>query len=127
MITFGMMNAEFMPAWFDGDGSERRIWPKKGFAGNLLLLLWAVMGMLISMFFLSMLRTNMLKVVLEEPIDTTEQLVKSGKTIYLGRSGWHLSYHQTSDNIWYKKVGEMAQLYSDAPEVAPKMDRRIGE
>ena len=70
LTPFAIMNAEPLPSWFNsntaGRGGEGR--RELGRAGNLLLLTWSVMGMIVMFGFTCNLRAIYMKVELEEPL-----------------------------------------------------------
>ena len=55
----------------------------------------------------------LLKVEYEKPIDTTEDLVKSGLDIWLSAGTWHKEYFITAANEWRVKAFEQAEINVD--------------
>ena len=110
LTPFAMMNHEEMPAWFEVPRSPvnrnrslievtiRLV--RRGRAGNLLLLMWSYMGMIIMFGFTCNLRAIYMKENFETPLKTAEQIYKSDKTYYdvLGKEPLYVL-----DNIWYQK------------------------
>ena len=100
LAPFAMLNAEAMPV-------EKKKNSKCGYARNLILLLWSVMGMVLVFCFLCNLRAVILKPTMENPIDTTEDLVRNGITPILN-SGLQPEYMATSGNEWHRKAEQIA-------------------
>ena len=94
LTPFAMMNHEEMPAWFEFphlpvnrnrslvvfQTTTRLV--RRGRAGNLLLLMWSYMGMIIMFGFTCNLRSIYMQENYETPLDTAEQIYKSNKTFY---------------------------------------------
>ena len=74
------------------------------FARNYLILLWSVMGTIIVFGFACNLRAMLLKPARDRPIDTTEELYKSGMTVHMDDSSWMENYFITSSNEWQRKA-----------------------
>ena len=82
-----------------------------GFTGNTLLLLWTVAASFLSMAFLSNIRAILMIPVLEDPIDTTEDLFKQSKTAIIGPEGGFMrGYLSGSSNIWERKLGKYYEI-----------------
>ena len=109
MLTpFQTLNAESLPSWFvkkEGQKLQNKKFFSPGFAGNFLLLMWAVLGSLISMAFLSNIRAMLMKPVYQKPIDSTEDIFKVGKKPLIGGGMWP-NYLRTSSNEWERLAGE---------------------
>ena len=115
MTTFGMLNAEEFPTWFQ---FERVATPiatlqliRRGRAGNLLLLTWSTMGMILMFGFICNLRAIFMKEEYEAPLDTAEDIVKSGKTVYMATNTWYKDFLQTSTNEWNRRIAREAKLF----------------
>ena len=102
------LTAEKMPRCFKSrKHSSRHSWFPPGFSGNSLLLLWTVMASFLSMAFLSNIRAILMIPVLEDPIDTTEDLFKQSKLAIIGPEGGFMrGYLSGSSNIWERTLGE---------------------
>ena len=53
----------------------------------------------------------------EKPMDTTEQIAKSGKIVWLNENAYYQYYLKTSVNEWQRKVGHAAQLFTTKKEM----------
>ena len=102
ILPLAMMNAEPLP-------TNKRKNSKGSFSRNSLLLLWSVMGMVLVFCFLCNLRAVILKPTTENPLDTTEDLVRNGITPILN-SGLQTMYMSTSGNKWHRKAEEIAHI-----------------
>ena len=92
MTPFAMLNAEGMPGWFEFE--SKKGWKnvqliKRGRAGNLLLLTWSVMGMILMFGFTCNLRAILLKAKLLPPLDTAESIFESGKIVNIWGTSWY--------------------------------------
>ena len=116
LVPFRMLNGEAFPNWFDQKlrhpSRQKMFMP--GFTGNYILLLWSMMGMIIALAFLSNLRTMLLSPVLEKPVDSTKDLILTGKIpINAWKGGLWPSYLQTSPNEWEQKAYEIGEPYEE--------------
>ena len=102
------LTAEKMPRCFKSrKHSSKHSWFPPGFSGNSLLLLWTVMASFLSMAFLSNIRAILMIPVLEDPIDTTEDLFKQSKLAIIGPEGGFMrGYLSGSSNSWERTLGE---------------------
>ena len=75
-------------------------------SGKTVLLTWSLVNMILMFSFVSMLRATMMRPVMEQPIDNTRSLIESGKTPMMTFGKFWLDYMRTSENIWYRQVGE---------------------
>ena len=107
LTPFQTLNAEFLPAWFDKKPrlpkmkkSGTHPFLNQGFSGNLMLLLWAVMGSFIVMAFLSNIRAMLLKPVYEKPIDSTKIILDVGKVPLIPAGGLWENHFKASENVW---------------------------
>ena len=81
-----MLNAEEMPDWFRPPPSfplKRHPVLSPGFSGHFLLAVWSLTGSVLAYALLCNLRTMLLVPILEQAIDTTQDLVLSGRTPHL--------------------------------------------
>ena len=76
---------------------------RSGWAGNLLLLTWSVMGMIIMFGIVCNLRAIYMRIDYEQPLDTAESIFRSGKTVHISSGGWYAEYLEKSDNQWHKR------------------------
>ena len=108
LTPFQTLNAESLPTWFTTKSDK--VSPSffsKGFSGNLLLLIWAVMGSLLAMAFMSNIRAMLLKPVYENPIDSTKDIFKAGKIPMNGRDGGYWAeFLKVSANPWERLAFE---------------------
>ena len=97
LTPFQTLNAEFLPAWFSRRATRTFFSP--GFTGNYLLLVWTVMGSLITMAFLCNIRAMLMKPVFQKPIDYTKDIFTEGKIPINNFAGsfWP-QYMKTSSN-----------------------------
>ena len=93
---YRMLNSESFPKWFDR-GPARR-------SGLITLLTWSLANMMLMFAFVSMLRAAMMRPVSEKPIDTTRDLVESGKTPMMTFGTFWAEFLQTSENYWHRQV-----------------------
>ena len=133
LTPFAMLNHEEMPAWFEFPHSQvNRIRSlvvidttmrlvRRGRAGNLLLLVWSYMGMIIMFGFTCNLRAIYMQENYEEPLDTAEQIYKSNKTFYSFDS--RIDWLKTLDNPWYTKLANRAVMV--APEELSELSYKI--
>ena len=99
LTPFQTLNAEYLPVWFSRRGNRRFFSP--GFTGNYMLLMWAVLGNIITLAFLCNLRAMILKPVFQKPIDSTKDIFTEGKIPINSLSGSRLpEYLKTSRNEW---------------------------
>ena len=113
MAPMAMLTSEALPNWFQRQFPQSsQGFMKRGLAGNLLLLTWAVNGMLIAFMFMSTLRANMLIVELDKPIDTLQQLAQSDQQVYLGKGTFERSHLKSKNNQWSEKILETSKFYS---------------
>ena len=105
LTPFQTLNAEFLPVWFSRRASRRFFSP--GFTGNYILLMWTVMGSLVTMAFLCNIRAMLMKPVFQNPIDSTKDIITQGKTPIIGNAGsfWP-QYMKTSINKWERLAGK---------------------
>ena len=105
LTPFQTLNAESLPGWFSRRATRGILSP--GFTGNYLLLMWTVMGSLISMAFLCNIRAMLMKPVFQKPIDSTEDILTVGKIpINDVESSFWPEYLKTSSNKWERLAGE---------------------
>ena len=117
-VPFRMLNAEAFPNWFDQNlrHPARQKFFMPGFTGSYVLLLWSVMGMVIAMAFLSNIRAMLLSPVFEKTIDSTKDLIVSGKVpINACKCGFWPEYLRTSPNEWERKAFEVGEPYEEKP------------
>lgn len=93
---YRMLNSENFPKWFHR-GPARR-------SGLITLLTWSLANMMLMFAFVSMLRAAMMRPVSEKPIDTTRDLVESGKTPMMTFGTFWAEFLQTSENYWHRQV-----------------------
>ena len=87
MLTpFALMTAEEMPTWFEKVGNNTSQLVRKGRAGNILLLTWSMMGMVIMFGFTCNLRAIYMRVDHEKPLDTAKSIFESGKILDINSS-----------------------------------------
>ena len=98
------ITAEKMPKCFKKHSRNKRFL-SAGVAGNGLLLLWTVVAAFISMAFISNIRAILMISVYEDPVDTTEDIFKQGKTPIYPLGFWRKYLIESSD-IWNKRVGK---------------------
>ena len=88
LSPFQTLNAEPLPWWFNKDKrGERNGYGKHslftpGFTGNYLLLMWALLGSLISLVFKWNIRAMLMKPVFQKPIDSTKDIFTGEKTTF---------------------------------------------
>ena len=118
LITpFQMLNAEHLPVWFSRREGHGRPFFSRGFTGNYLLLLWAVLGSLITLAFLCNIRAMLMKPVFEKPIDSTRDIFRAGNIPTIGDSGgfWP-KYMRQSSNEWERLAGKTGDVYDSGEE-----------
>ena len=98
-----MLNSEDFPKWFQFEKMKRGM---SSLSGKTVLLTWSLVNMILMFSFVSMLRATMMRPVMEQPIDNTRSLIESGKTPMMTFGKFWLDYMRTSENIWYRQVGE---------------------
>ena len=120
-LYIGILNAEGLPNCFEKYSSTRFF--SRGFTGNMVLLLWSVMGTLLALAFMSTIRVMLFSPVYEKPIDSTKDVILSGKIPILGHkeSLWP-EYFRTSANKWDQKASEIGRAY-DGGEHEKKLRR----
>ena len=101
-----MFNAEAMPVEVE-EVTRRK--SRGEFTRNFLFLNWSVMGMVLVLCFLCNLRAMILKPTLEQPIDTSQDIVLQGKTPVIV-TGFFTNYMETSTNEWHRKAREIAHV-----------------
>ena len=101
-----MFNAEAMPVEVEEVKSRKS---RGEFSRNFLFLNWSVMGMVLVLCFLCNLRAMILKPTLEQPINTSQDLVLQGKTPIIVY-GLFTNYMETSPNEWHRKSREVAYV-----------------
>ena len=115
LTPFGMMNAEKMATWFEfpyDPVNRNRMWlVGRGQGGNLLLLTWSLMGMILMFGFTCNLRAIYMRVDYETPLDTAEQIYKSGKICY--DIDWGIDWLKTLNNPWIRKIANKAVSVSN--------------
>ena len=105
MLTpLAMITGGEMPAWFN---SPRRCPGRR--AGNLVLLTWSLMGMIVMFGFSCNLRAIYMRVDYRKPLDTAEAVALSGKTVHMNGGGWYRDFMRTSDNPWYRQLASTAR------------------
>ena len=125
LTPFQTLNAEPLPSWFSKE--KPRMGSKKhsgscevmspGFTGNYLLLMWAVMGSLITMAFMCNIRAMLMKPVFQKPIDTTKDIFTWDKiTINSDAGSFWPEYLKTSTNEWERLAGETGYAFLTAHE-----------
>merc|ERR1712077_145168 len=97
---------------------------RRGRAGNLLLLTWSVMGMIILFGFTCNLRAIYMRVDHEEPLDTAESIYKSGRTVTINSATFWLDFLKTSGNPWHRLIADTSKQY-DSKEEEAAIKRRI--
>ena len=110
LTPFQTLNAESLPSWFSRRTTKGLFSP--GFTGNYLLLMWTVMGSLISMAFLCNIRAMLMKPVFQKPIDSTKDIFTQGKIPVNNDEGsfWP-EYMKTSTNEWERLAGETGYAF----------------
>ena len=77
-----MLNAESFPVWFDtiyqGNKVNMQMLFPKGFSANLVLITWSIFGSVLAYGFLANLRNMMLRPVLEDPVDSFQDVLDRG-------------------------------------------------
>ena len=139
LINVRMLNSEGFPKWFDQFGSSRKF---AGASGKMLLLSWSLGNMIIMFAFISMLRAAMMKPVMEKSIDTTQELIKSGKTPVLTFGTFWPRYLRTSSNYWDRQAGLLGvqsqgsdmstdvlkkEVYTDGSSAVQMMAMQVGQ
>ena len=111
LTPFQTLNAEALPSWFSRKTTRGLFSP--GFTGNYLLLMWTIMGSLISMAFLCNIRAMLMKPVIQNPIDSTKDIIIEGKIPINSHvvSFWP-QYMKTSINKWERLAGETGYAYN---------------
>ena len=84
------------------------VWVNMRLSGKIMFLTWAMMGMILMLGLQCNLRALLLRVENKEPIESTEDLVKSGKEIWIVDGWWHKSYLSTSKIEWHIKAFEIS-------------------
>ena len=103
-VCIRMLNSESFPKWF-------RRGPAR-LSGLITLLTWSLANMMLMFAFVSMLRAAMMRPVSEKPIDTTRDLVESGKTPMMTFGTFWADFMKTSENYWHRQVELMVLLSS---------------
>ena len=115
LTPFRTLYAEPLPAWFDKRGP--RAFLSRGFTGNFLLLMWAVLSNFIVMAFLCNIRAMLMKPVFQKPIDTTRDIFITDKIpIVAAAGGFWPEYMRTSSNEWERLAGETGYGYKNSQE-----------
>ena len=115
LTPFQTLNAESLPVWFSK--KETNYFMSPGFTGNYLLLMWAVMGSLISMAFLCNIRAMLMKPVFQKPIDSTKDIFTAGKIpINNVAGGFWPKYMKTSSNALERLAGETGYAFLTTEE-----------
>ena len=96
LTNLRMLNSENFPRWFD-KGPARR-------AGLVVLLTWSLVNMMLMLAFMSMLRAAMMRPVREKPIDTTQDLIQSGRDPIMTFGTFWPDFMRTSENYWHRQV-----------------------
>ena len=122
---FQTLNAEYLPAWFNRRRNRRFFSP--GFTGNYLLLMWAVLGNLITMALLCNIRAMLMKPVFEKPIDSTKDLIIVGKIPTTMSTGFWIDYLKTSSNDWERLAGETGDSFKTKEEENRVMIEKVYE
>ena len=124
LTPFQTLNAEHLPDWFSKRKQDSFFSP--GFTGNYLLLMWAVLGSLITMSFLCNIRAMLMKPVFQKPIDTTKDIFTADKTPINNDAGsfWP-EYLKTSSNEWERLAGETGYAFNTAEERADDIIEKI--
>ena len=81
-------------------------WFKKQASGCIVFTIWVFMGLILVWAYQCNLLALLTKVTYEKPIDSTEDLVKSGKEVWIVDGWWHKMYLNTSENEWHVKASE---------------------
>ena len=123
-VPFRILNGEAFPNWFNqkpGPLAKRKFF-EPGFTGSYVILLWSMMSMVIALAFHSNIRVMLLRPVYEKTIDSTEDLVLSGKIpinsykLHENASNkiqfWE-NYLQSSSNVWENRVFKIGQLHEE--------------
>ena len=131
---FQTLNAEPLPSWFSRDRTQRRSWSSAGhfsflspgFTGNYLLLMWAVMGSLITMAFMCNIRAMLMKPVFQKPIDSTKDIFTGDKiTLNSDAGSFWPEYLKTSTNEWERLAGETGSAFQTPEEREEAMIQKI--
>ena len=125
LTPFQTLNAEYLPAWFNRRRNRRFFSP--GFTGNYLLLMWAVLGNLITMALLCNIRAMLMKPVFEKPIDSTKDLIIVGKIPTTMSTGFWIDYLKTSSNEWERLAGETGDSFKTKEEENSLMIEKVYE
>ena len=80
--------------------------------------------MLIMMGFTCNLRAILMKTSYEPPIDTSEQLVNSGKNPFVYGSSWAYDYFKNSENKWHNLVAAKLGFFRGLAE-DKALDKKI--
>ena len=105
LTPFQTLNAESLPTWFIKKDRTTRVF-SPGFSGNFILLMWAVMGSLIALAFMSNIRAMLLKPVYEQPIETTKDIFDVGRIPIIKEGSFFTQYFKTSENPWQRLAYE---------------------
>ena len=135
LSPFQTLNAEPMPSWFSKverkgrrKGSRNLAFFTPGFTGNYLLLMWAVLGSLITMAFMCNIRAIMMKPVFKKPIDSTKDIFIGKKTTNNNYAGafWQ-DYLATSTNKWERLAAETGYAFKTNKEKEVAIIKNIYE
>ena len=126
LTPFQTLNAEALPVWFSRRATRGFFSP--GFTGNYLLLMWTVMGNLITMAFLCNIRAMLMKPVFQKPIDSTKDIFTVGKIpINDVAGGFWSEYMKTSTNEWEKLAGHTGYASKSSQERNRDMIEKVYE
>ena len=135
LSPFQTLNAEPLPSWFNKDkkgeirnGYRKHSFFTPGFTGNYLLLMWALLGSLISMAFMCNIRAMLMKPVFQKPIDSTKDIFSGEKTTFNNYAGgfWP-EYLETSTNKWERLAAETGYAFKTIKEKEEAIIKNIYE
>ena len=118
-----MLFAESFPAWLNvvNQEGERTILEKifpRGFTIKLVLTSWALLGSFLMYFLLSDFRNKLLDPILEEPVETAEDVLERGLIPFLSDSEhFFREILKLSPNPVYRQLGNITIVPSDRPNL----------
>ena len=121
-----MLIRQGFPKLFHGHHARENKFLPKGFAGNVVLTFWDVLGGFIGYFFLATFLTMLIKPVLEKPIDSVQDIVDRGLVPITDEGGqfWK-DFLRDSANPLYRQLAEITIVPKDYNEWLNLMKERI--
>lgn len=125
LTPIALLTGENYPEWYMAQAKRSHKRSVRSFGGNTVLLTWCVLGSVLAYAYIGNLRSMYIRQDPSKQLDTSEDVYRSDKTVYLYEPYYYGKYLKTSKNPYKRILGYSATYFVEESFYEAMMEKML--